>query len=134
MHLILDGHVENVELMTDKALMKAWLAETVEKAGMTCFGEAFIYGFPWPGSVDWTALTGFQPLMESHCSIHCWPERKYVFSDLFSCKDFNDKKLVRHIKRSFKMDKSAVPLVLDRGIDSRTGEIIPTKVRGAFRL
>lgn len=128
MHLILDGHADNVGLMTDKVLMKEWLVETVEIAGMHCFGEPFIYGFPWPGSTDWTSITAFQPLMESGISLHCWPERRFAFIDVFSCNDFDEAKVIGHICRSFQMEKPTI-LLLDRGINPKTGEIIPVRLR-----
>ncbi len=128
MHLIIDGKADNVGIMIDEVLLKEWLGKTVKLAGMTPFGEPYIKGFPWPGSKDWTALTGFQPLMESGLSIHCWPERRYVFIDLFSCNEFDWVNIVGHIVRSFRMDKPTV-IVLDRGIDTETGDIIPARLK-----
>jgi len=127
MHLILDGHAKNTELMIDKAVMRHWLAEAVKKAGMTPFGDPYVWGFPWPGSDDWSALTGFQPLMESHCSIHCWPERKYAFVDLFSCKDFDSDKVTEFIIRTLQMTNTKI-IILDRGL-SGNGGIIPAELR-----
>lgn len=127
MHLIVDGCAENVGIMTDGVLMKEWLGNIVKLAGMTPFGEAYVQGFPWPGSEDWTALTGFQPLMESGLSIHCWPEKKFVFIDLFSCNEFDWAKILGHIVRSFQMRKPTV-MLLDRGIDP-DGDIIPARLR-----
>jgi len=127
MHLIMDGYAHNVALMTDKKLMEEWLKQAVEKADMTPFGEPFIYGFPWPGSKDWTAITAFQPLMESGLSVHCWPEKRFVFIDLFSCNDFQEGKVIAFMVDSFKMWRYKW-LLLDRGI-SKTGKIIPATLR-----
>ena len=132
MHLILDGQAGNIRLMTDKVLMREWLRETVEVAGMKPFGEPFIWGFPWPGSRDWTALTGFQPLIESGLSVHCWPERMFVFVDLFSCNEFDSDKVIKHISESFRMDdrlEKPTVIILDRGINPKSGWIMPAKVR-----
>lgn len=132
MHLIMDGHADNVALMTDREMMKEWLVATVKVAGMTPFLDPFVYGFPWPGSRDWTAITGFQPMMESGLSIHCWPEKKFVFIDLFSCNDFGYERVVGHISRSFDMEKPTI-ILLDRGIDGRTGEVLPARLKMKLR-
>ncbi len=116
MHLIIDGKAGNSELMVNPDLMREWLQRTVRLIGMTPFGEPYIQGYPWPGSTDSKALTAFQPLKESGLSIHCYPEREYVFIDLFSCVGFDVNGVVSFIMRSFQMCKAKV-LVLDRGVE-----------------
>lgn len=128
MHLIVDSAAENVALMTSKPLMREFLREAVAEAGMTPFGGAYIQGFPWPGSADWTALTAFQPMMESGLSVHCWPERKFVFIDLFSCAEFDVERVVVYITRAFRLTAPTKVIVLERGI-GKNGEIIPASVR-----
>ena len=128
MHLIVDGYAHNIELMTGKKVMAEWLVQVVQKAGMTPFGKPYIQGFPWPGSDDWTALTGFQPLMESGLSIHCWPEKSFVFIDLFSCNDFSYGRVIAFIVGSLDMWKYN-HIILDRGVDSKTGKITPVTFR-----
>lgn len=131
MHLIIDGHANNTELMVNRKVMAMWLKVTARIAEMTVFGEPFIYGYPWPGSLDWTAITGFCPLMESSLSLHCWPERKFVFIDLFTCgemKKETEERVVDHIVGTFQMIAPKI-IPLERGIDSRTGEIIPARLR-----
>lgn len=131
MHLIMDGEAKNVVLMTNRVMMDQWLYQTAEIAGMTVFGSPFVYGYPWPGSHDWNAITAFCPLMESGLSLHCWPERGFVFIDLFTCgevtKEVEDR-VIGHIVRTFQMIKPTI-ILLDRGISSKTGEIIPARLR-----
>lgn len=131
MHLIIDAHVENKELMVDKELMAEWLDGVARVAGMSPFGEPFIYGYPWPGSSDWTAITAFLPLMESGLVVHCWPEKEAVFIDLFTCgeveRDVEDR-IIEYIVRTFRMQRPRI-ILLNRGVDSKTGEVIPARVR-----
>ncbi|MBI2635046.1 MAG: adenosylmethionine decarboxylase [Parcubacteria group bacterium] len=47
---------------------------------------------------DW-GLSGFVMIYESHISAHTWPELGYVSMDVYSCRDFDDKKTVRLIKQ-----------------------------------
>ena len=44
-------------------------------------------------------LSGFIMLYESHISCHTWPELGYVSMDVYSCKDFDEKKLTGYLKR-----------------------------------
>lgn len=131
MHLIMDSYAENTRLMTDRQLMRGWLYRTAIVAGMNPIAKPLIYGFPWPGSKDWTAITAFQSLMESGLSVHCWPERGFVFVDLFTCGEMDEeteKRVTDHIIRTFRM-VNPTKVVLDRGVDSLTGEIIPARLR-----
>ena len=126
MHLIMDGHSDNIELMTDRDMMRKFMRETVALADMSPFGEPYCQGYPWAGSEDWSALTCFQPLGESGLVIHTFPEKQFVFIDLFSCKDFKVGAVEGHIVRSFRMRRCKV-VVLGRGIN-KDGSIIPAYV------
>lgn len=47
---------------------------------------------------DW-GLSGFVMIYESHISVHTWPELGFVSMDVYSCRDFDDKKTIRLIKQ-----------------------------------
>ena len=55
-------------------------------------------------------------IAESHISIHTFPDRQYVNIDIFSCKDFDDKKAIDRIIETFALEKIKVWIV-DRGLD-----------------
>ncbi len=116
MHLLLDGEARNIKIMTTPKLMRPFLEEVVKLAGMTPYGKAYCQGFPWPGSKDTKALTAFQPLKESGMSVHCYPEREYVFIDLFSCSKFGTDLVIGHIVRRLQMGKIKV-IILERGVE-----------------
>lgn len=131
MHLMVDSYAENKELMTDREKMKEWLLATAKIAGMEVFGKPFIYGYPWPDSDDWTAITAFCPLMESGIMIHCWPERSFVFIDLFTCSDVTrevEERIIGHMIRNFQMRKPSI-MIFDRGVNPKTGEVTPARLR-----
>lgn len=46
---------------------------------------------------DW-GISGFVMIYESHISLHTWPETGYVSMDVYSCKDFDDKKVLQLVK------------------------------------
>lgn len=126
MHLIVDGHANNVEIMTDKDRMAYHLKQLVRTIGMTPVGEPISIGFPWPGGEEEDAISAVCFLKESAIMVHCYPEAKFVFVDVFSCRDFNTGNAYGHIKQMFDMP-AAKPLLLDRGLDG-DGFPIPASI------
>ena len=43
-----------------------------------------------------------QIITESHISLHTWPEYNYLAIDIFSCKSFDETKIIKKIKNFFK--------------------------------
>lgn len=126
MHLIVDSHCENQQLLEDETLLRDWMIRTAKQTGMTVFGEPQVVDFPWPGSAA-TALSGVCFLGESSIVVHTYPEYKSVFIDVFSCKKFEWALVAETIARDFEMENPSI-LVLDRGV-SKKG-IIPVRLRG----
>ena len=71
-----------------------------------------------PKPEDW-GISGFVMIAESHISIHTFPDRQYVNIDIFSCKDFDDKRAIDKIVETFDLEKIKVWIV-DRGLDQAT--------------
>lgn len=46
---------------------------------------------------DW-GISGFVMIYESHISCHTWPEIGYVSMDVYSCRDFDEKKIIAFLK------------------------------------
>ncbi len=42
-----------------------------------------------------------QVIQESHIAIHTWPEYNYLAIDIFSCKKFNENKIIFLLKKIF---------------------------------
>ena len=42
-------------------------------------------------------------IAESHIAIHTFPERRLVWADVFSCKDFDETPVLDEIKRRFSL-------------------------------
>ena len=126
-HLIVDGESRNIKLMTDQVAMKNYLQALAAVAEMNVVSEPVVAGYPWPGSKDNTALSAVCFLAESSITIHCYPEKKYAFVDVFSCKNFKIRLVFTHIKKAFDMPNGKMVL-LNRGLDDQTGECVPAKV------
>jgi S-adenosylmethionine decarboxylase len=61
-------------------------------------------------------ISGFIMIAESHISIHTFPEKDYVFIDLFSCKPFDVDKAVELLASAFGAKKVHRRMVR-RGLD-----------------
>lgn len=127
MHLIVDAHCGNLRLMTSRSRMRNWLVALAEKAKMHITDKPYIKGYPWPGGSDHDALTCFQPLMESGISVHCYPEKRFVFIDIFSCKKFDLGEVFGFIKTSMKTSREKI-ILMDRGIDDTGDATVPATV------
>jgi S-adenosylmethionine decarboxylase len=97
-HVIIDAWTQEARLINDVKLVGDLLNELVELVGMQILRPAEIVAVPLNPSVtsgeDDGGVTGTVILTTSHASIHTWPLRGHVSFDLFSCKDFNVKKVV----------------------------------------
>ena len=94
---------------------------------MTVVGDPICQGFPWPGSDNEEALSAVCFLAESSITVHCHPDNRFVFVDVFSCKDFDVDDVRCCIQRAFDMDRGRL-LLLKRGVDPNTGDCVPAWV------
>ena len=61
-------------------------------------------------------ISGFVMIAESHISIHTFPEKDYVFIDIFSCKGFDVDNAVKLLVNAFGA-KKYIKKVVNRGLD-----------------
>jgi S-adenosylmethionine decarboxylase len=90
-HLTLDLYGCDRKKIGDKTFVFNVLNEMPEELGMNKFSAPQISNVPsqGPDSFDRGGVTGFVILVESHMSVHTFPEDGYVSFDIFSCKDFD---------------------------------------------
>lgn len=87
-HLIAQGI--GSRLASSEEAVKSFFALVLHETGMTPLGPAQIYKVGERQCHDDSGVTGFQAIMESHISVHTWPEwRGLVVIDIFSCKWFD---------------------------------------------
>lgn len=96
-HLIVDAHEVESGLLKNKKAMKRLLEEMAARLGMRIFREPIIGEIHSP-NYPTTGLSGFVILYESHISFHTWPEKNYVAIDVYSCRDFITKEVVKYLK------------------------------------
>jgi len=115
MHLVVDGNCENTTIMVNKNLMTNFLRRLAGVADMHIVKEPMLCAYPWPESDNVDALSGFVFLAESSISIHCHPENRWIFLDVFSCKFMDVYKVEAYIVNSCRMTSGRLMLI-DRGI------------------
>jgi S-adenosylmethionine decarboxylase len=91
-------------LMGDANTVKAMLQELVEVLGMRLLDKPHMYEVeceieklgvePFE---DEGGVTGVCVLSTSHCSIHTWPLRPFFVMDVYSCRDFDTRRVETHL-------------------------------------
>jgi len=106
MHLRIDGYARNEGLLTDVAVLAAWLEACVFFIGMTVIAAPRVVAFPGSNGGDMTqkpGLSGDVILAESGVMVHTWPEYGLVMLDIFSCRRFDVDGTVAFVEKSFDM-------------------------------
>ncbi len=52
-----------------------------------------------------SGITGFVIIAESHIAIHTYPQKRFLSADVFSCREFDYKKVLDYIKNNFSASK-----------------------------
>jgi S-adenosylmethionine decarboxylase len=82
---------------------------------MTKIAPPFVYRYVGEKPEDW-GVSGFVLIAESHIAIHTFPERGYVWVDVFSCKGFEGEKAVESVTDAFALNETKVQ-TLERGLE-----------------
>lgn len=114
-HVTLDFSNCNKEILENYKLMFDILSDLPDKIGMTKITQPYV--FPYSGLVpEDKGITGMVIIAESHLSIHTFPEKGWVFIDIFSCKPFDTDYVVQYLISKFVPGSSTIKIV-ERGID-----------------
>ena len=90
-HILGELYECNKDKINDLEFLKETLIKAVEIAGATLVDTMFHQFSPH-------GVTGIALIMESHFSIHTWPENNYVAIDLFTCNlDMKSQKAVEYM-------------------------------------
>ena len=113
-HLTIDAYgIKRSRLESHKEIFDL-LDELPNKLGMRKLTTPYVVFCEEDGKKgDW-GISGFIMIYESHISAHTWPELGYVSMDIYSCRDFNEKKTIRTLKAYWKA-KRMVTRVIPRG-------------------
>ena len=114
-HLTIDASSCNRKKLTDQSLVYDILNNLPKELGMNKMILPYAVKWMDPGATI-AGISGFVMIAESHISIHTFPEKDYVFIDVFSCKGFNVDKAVKLLVGAFG-SKKYTKKVMNRGID-----------------
>lgn len=96
-------------MLMDVELMRSFLKDLVLAAGMRPLGKSHVYDIkeqlleqgeqPDPNEPE--GVTGIVVLSTSHVAVHTWPHRGYLVLDLYSCRDFSSRPVVKTFQTYF---------------------------------
>ena len=100
MHLLMDGHSDNKELLQDEEFLRDLLTHYPGRIGMTRISEPLIIRYTDCPPEEW-GISGFVFLAESHIAIHTFVEQNLVNVDVFSCKAFDTDLAAEDLRQRF---------------------------------
>ena len=96
-------------------MVRVILDEVPEIMGMSKITQPKVLRYVGSKPEDW-GVSGFVMIAESHISMHTFPERRLIWADVFSCKDFDPTPVLDAIKKRFslrQMDVQSLPRNLE---------------------
>ncbi len=114
-HLLVEVKTKNPKVLSNQNFIKGVLKKIIRAVKLKAVSPIVVYKFPQKTKNTASGLTAFSIVAESHLSIHTWPENNYFAFDLFSCKDFKEKEILKIIKKSFPIEKIHYQ-VINRGL------------------
>jgi S-adenosylmethionine decarboxylase len=115
MHLTIDGFGGDRELLSSETLVHDLLVHFPGEINMTRISEPNVFRYVGVKPEDW-GITGFVIIAESHISVHTFPERGYVWVDIFSCKEFEAPGALDRIISTFGLTHFTEH-ILERGLE-----------------
>jgi len=111
LHLTLDGYGADPIKLNDINLLFETLNELPGKIEMNKIGFPHIAQFK---KAEILGISGIIMIVESHISIHTYPKKKFISMDVYSCKQFDYKKVLKLIEEIYHIKYKEVNLI-DRG-------------------
>ncbi|MFZ5981184.1 MAG: adenosylmethionine decarboxylase [Candidatus Zixiibacteriota bacterium] len=119
-HLIVEYSGCERSKLDNLELIQEYLTEAVRKSGATIVRSVFHRYNP-------QGISGVVVIAESHLSIHTWPEYGYAAVDYFTCGNSVDPYKAHEYMKKMLGATDADVKDMNRGIPSRTDEIISHK-------
>ena len=100
MHLTIDGFGGDRERLSSETLVRSLLDRYPGEISMTKISQPQVLRYVGEKEEDW-GVSGFVLIAESHIAIHTFPDRGYVWVDIFSCKEFETEGAVDRVADAF---------------------------------
>ena len=108
-HLMLDLADCDPGILNDLDACFTILNELPEEIGMTKITQPYVFRYKGLIPED-EGITGVTVIAESHISLHTYPQKGFVFVDLFSCKPFDVERARGYIVQFFRSKSPAIHL------------------------
>ena len=117
MHVIIDGYGGDPDQLDDENVVSAILDRYPAEMGMTKIAPPTVVRYKGSKPEDW-GVSGYVMIAESHISMHTFPERRLIWADIFSCKEFDATPVLEDLKFRFRLREMRVS-ILERGLEAR---------------
>ena len=107
MHVIIDGYGGDPDQLSDENEVGVVLDQYPEMMGMTKITQPTVIRYRGTKPEDW-GVSGYVMIAESHIALHTFPERRLVWADIFSCKDFDATAVLEDLKQRFGLEQMDV--------------------------
>ncbi len=84
---------QNADALRDEKKVKGLLAKAIKAAGMSLLAGPYVAEEPPRDAGKGPGISGVALLCESHVVIHTYPEARWFFFEMLSCKNFNSAKV-----------------------------------------
>jgi S-adenosylmethionine decarboxylase len=111
LHLTIDGYGADHLKLNDINLLFETLNELPAKISMNKIGFPHIAQFK---EASIAGISGVMMIVESHISIHTYPNKEFISMDVYSCKQFNAQLVIDFIKQIYSIKEMEINLI-DRG-------------------
>src|SRR3990172_87383 len=133
MHVIIDGYGGDPDQLSDENVVRVILDQYPGQMGMTKITQPTVVRYQGTKPEDW-GVSGYVMIAESHISMHTFPERRLIWADVFSCKDFDPAPILDDLKQRFalrEMDVRTIDRGLEPVLNPSQGRIEGTPARAA---
>lgn len=102
LHLIIDAYNCDPKILNDKKLVYNILDNLPKKIGMRKLMKPYVLFAESNEKRDPGGWSGFVMIQESHISLHTFIKRRFITADVYSCKEFDPKVVIKYFKKAFK--------------------------------
>lgn len=137
---------DSLDIVSSREEMSQYLEDVTRITGMTLVFPPFALKFPFAGethrllhdldkegttspvinefrqhiqnrNTQGSGVSAMSMWLESHCTLHSWPEERYISIDLFSCKNFDTAPVIEYTTDFMKLSKTNI-IIVKRMMDS----------------
>jgi len=138
-HLIIEAFDCNKNVLSDVEAIKNFLNRVPYIIETKKLGEPVVVHSQHENKRE-SGISGFVIILDSHVSIHTYPEKRYASIDIYSCKEFDIDKVIEYVKEFFETEKietetvpRGIEVVIDlpsvKGSEIRKGEKVSELIR-----